>query len=98
MTTDAPRLSDGRGQALDPTRAGSACSPQGSNVGPPPSDEATESLRRLARALIVSAMEAYALQRTAEPSIALSTAVVSRPADRPVGIYNRRRKRWGRAA
>lgn len=72
--------------------------PQGSDVGPPPSDEAVESLRRLARALIVSAMEAYALQRTAEPSIAPSTAVVSKPADRPAGIYNRRRKRWGRAA
>ena len=73
-------------------------SPKGSDIGPPPSDEAIESLRRLARALIVSAMEAYALQRTAEPSIAPSTAVESTPADRAVGIYNRRRKRWGRAA
>ncbi len=73
-------------------------SPQGSDVGPPPSDEAIESLGRLARALIVSAMEAYALQRTAEPSITPSNAVVFKPADRPVGIYNRRRKRWGRAA
>lgn len=98
MTAHTPRLSDGRGQALDPTRAGSRMQPTGSNVAPPPSDEATESLRRLARALIVSAMEAYSLQRKAEPSIAASAAVESTPADPPVAIYNRRRKRWGRAA
>ena len=88
-----------RGSSVRPLQGSLVrCSPQGSTVGPPPSAEAIESLRRLARALIVSAMEAYALQRTAEPGTAPSTAVVSKPADRPVGIYNRRRKRWGRAA
>lgn len=57
---------------------------------------AEESLRRLARALIASALAAYELERLAAPGIPRSAATKARSAR--AGMYSRRRKRWGRAA
>jgi hypothetical protein len=58
--------------------------------------EADESLRRLARALLASALEAYELQRLAALDQPLTAATKARPAR--AAMYSRRRKRWGRAA
>ena len=55
--------------------------------------ETQESLRRLARALIASAVEAYELERLAEPVKAAPPPDAARTA-----LYSRPRNRWGRAA
>jgi hypothetical protein len=57
---------------------------------------AEESLSRLARALIASALEAHELQRIAAAKPPLSAATKARSAR--AAMYSRRRKRWGRAA
>ena len=57
---------------------------------------AEESLSRLARALIASALEAYELQRLAALDGPLTAATKARSAR--AAMYSRRRKRWGRAA
>jgi hypothetical protein len=57
---------------------------------------AEESLRRLAKALIASALEAYELERRATPKPPRGAATKARSAR--AGMYSRRRKRWGRAA
>jgi hypothetical protein len=57
---------------------------------------AEESLSRLARALIASALEAYGLQRLAALDRPLTAATKARAAR--AAMYSRRRKRWGRAA
>jgi len=64
--------------------------------GVPGSVGAEESLRRLARALIASALEAYELERLADPSLPPSVSAKARSA--PAAMYSRHRKRWGRAA
>lgn len=66
-----------------------------SRIGRPVEAE-EESLRRLARALIASALEAYELQRLAALDRPLTAATKARPAR--AALYSRRRKRWGRAA
>jgi uncharacterized protein (DUF2384 family) len=58
--------------------------------------EAEESLRRLARALIASALEVYELERLADASLPPSGSAKATSA--PAAMYSRRRKKWGRAA
>lgn len=62
--------------------------------------DADESLRRLARALIASALDAYELQHLMEPDPhGMSPQKAKRKlVDPSDSNYNRRRKRWGRAA
>ena len=64
------------------------------------SADADESLRRLARALIASAVDAYELQRLIEPDPSGTSPPKVNPklVDPPDPNYNRRRGRWGRAA
>lgn len=64
------------------------------------SADAEESLRRLARALIASALDAYELQHLMEPD---PHGTSPQKAKRKLvnlsdSTYNRPRKRWGRAA
>ena len=70
--------------------------PGGPGRGQSTDAAAEENIRRLARALIASALDAYELQRSTEPT-SLPTGG-GRALPLSTSMYSRPRKRWGRAA